>query len=166
MIAHRRSRPPVYCRSPIRTHLRSAMAQRISEPLPFAALEEIPLLAPPPLTLTSTVPPSAHAFHFQMHGDPLAMLGHWQAFAGPKSVKVTAIGAPDALLIAFPSQGFVTFDTHLAVVASVVGSLPSRQSVSLPPLASGPLSVLPFGLPTDRTPAMQAQHLMALAQKL
>ena len=48
----------------------------------------------------------------------------------------------------------------------VNGSLPFGLFVSLPPLASGPLMTLPFGLPADETPAMQAQHLIALAQKM
>ena len=44
--------------------------------------------------------------------------------------------------------------------------MPLGQSVSLPPLASGPLLTLPFSLPTDETPTVQAQYLMAYAQKL
>ena len=64
------------------------------------------------------------------------------------------------------SQGYVTFDTHLAIVSSVVGSLPLGQSSFPPPLAFGPLLTLPFSLPVDGTPAVQAQYLMVYAQKL
>ena len=80
-----------------------------------------------------------------------------------ESVTVTATRAPEAQLIAPPTQGFATFDTHPAAASSAIGSLPLRQSVSSPPLASGPLLTLPFSLPANGTPAMKAQYLMALA---
>ena len=83
------------------------MAQHTSEPLPFAALEEIPLSVPPSLALTSTVPLSAHASYFQMSEEPLFTFGHWQTLANPEpvaeSIMVTTTCAPDVLLIAPPS---------------------------------------------------------------
>ena len=158
MISPHRHHPSVCCRSPIHTRSWSARAQHICEPLPSAALEEIPILVSPSFTLTSIVPLSVLASHIQVREEPLFTLGCWQTFANLEpaieSVLVTATRAMDALLTASPSQGFVASDTHPAAIASVVGSLPSEQSVSLPPLASGPLPVLAISLPIDRTPTV------------
>ena len=71
----------------------------------------------------------------------------------------------ETLLTVSPSQNFVTFDTLSAAVTSVIGSLPSRQSVSLP-LASGPSPTLHLSIPTDGTPNVQYQRLMELAKAL
>ena len=101
---------------------------------------------------------------------PLYSVGHWQTFTPlefvTESVSVTATHATETLLTAFLSRGFVTSDSHLAAATSMIGSLPFGQSVSLPPMASGHLLVLPSGLPADGTPTMQAQHLLVLAQRL
>ena len=78
---------------------------------------------------------------------------------------MTATRVPETLQTASPSQGFVTFDTLSAVASSVIGSLPSRQSMSLP-LASIPSLTLHFSLPTDGTPDAQYQNLLELAQTL
>ena len=78
--------------------------QHTSEPLPFAALEEIPLSVSPSLTLTSTVPLSAHSSYFQMHGEPLFTFGHWQTITNPEPVAefamATTTHTPDVLLTA------------------------------------------------------------------
>ena len=76
------------------------MAQHTSEPLPSAALEEIPLSVSPTLALTPTVPFSSHASHFQAHGEPLFTFGHWVAHPQPvtKPIMVTATRALEAPL--------------------------------------------------------------------
>ena len=146
------------------------MAQRTSEPLSSVASEGISASVPPSLTLTSIVPPSAQASHPLVREMPLFSIGHWKTFASPESVtesvSVIATHAPETLLTTFPSQGYAASDTHPAAAASVIGSLPFGEFISLPPLVSSPLPILPFGLPTDGTPTMQAQHLMDLVQTL
>ena len=100
-----------------------------------------------------------------MTEEPRFVFGLWVARPEPviEFVTVTATCAPEAPLTFSLSQGYVTFDTHLAAASYVVGSLPLGQSMFLPHLASGPLTTTLIGLPTDETLAMQAQYLMALA---
>ena len=110
----------------------------------------------PSFTLAPSVPLSAQVSHPLVHGEPLFSVGHWQTFATPelvtKSVLVTATRAPETLLTAPISQGYVTFDVHSTVATLAVGPLLSGQSVSLSSLASSPLLVPPFGPLTEGTP--------------
>ena len=91
--------------------------------------------------------------------------GHWvtRPELVTDSVTVTATRAPEAPMTPSPSQGYVTFDTPSVVVTSTVGSLPSRQSMSLP-LRSGPSLTLPLIVPTNGAPDVQYRHLMEFAQ--
>ena len=100
-----------------------------------------------------------------MPGEPQFVFGHWVT-PGPvtEAIMVTTVRAPGVSL-APPSQGYVTIDTHPVAASFGLGTLPLGQSVSLP-LASGPSPALQFSIPTDRTPKMQYQHLLGLAQHL
>ena len=86
------------------------------------------------------------------------ILGRRQIFSGLEpvieSISVTISRALEIQFTAPLTQGFATFDTHSAEASSVVGSLPFGQPASQPLLASGPLSILPLGLPTNGTPTM------------
>ena len=72
-------------------------------------LEEIPISTLPSLTVTSVVPSSPHAYHFQVHGDSMPhALGQLQTLTGLKpvteSVAVTTTRAPE-MSPAIPSLG-------------------------------------------------------------
>ena len=79
------------------------------------------------LTLTPTVPLSVPVSHSLVRRVPLFSVGHWQTFAPlepvTESILVTTTRALETLLTATPSQGYVTFDTHFTVAASIVGPL-------------------------------------------
>ena len=81
------------------------MAQFTSEPLPSAALEEIPLMVSPSLTLAPTTPISPRTSHPSVSGEPVFIFERWVARPEPTTESVTVITtcAPEASFAPPPS---------------------------------------------------------------
>ena len=103
------------------------MAQFASESQIPVASEGIFVSVPSTLALAPSVP----VLPPLVQAPPLYSVGQWQTPPDPvvESILVSATRVPEVPLTPL-SQGYVTFDTHLAVATSAIGSLPSGQSVS------------------------------------
>ena len=137
------------------------MAQQTSEPLSSAASEELPLLVPP-LTLRSDVTSPLLA---KETSQPLYLeQGQTQSDLElvTESTTVTTTQALEASPFV-PFQGLLVSRIQSSSVVSVIKSLPFGTFASMPPLTAVPLHP---GLLVEESPASQAQHLMALAQRL